>query len=477
MKENILVVDLDNTLIKIDLFQEKLLSLLVTNPILFIKAIALLFKRKTLSKEFIADKTIINSKYLPINKKVLSLIHDYRKKGYKIILATGCSEKYIESIKMHIYNFDTCLSSNKIENCVGNNKLKKIKKLIGENSAFIYIGDSQKDIVIWEHCKQAIITGNDTKKLIKILKNKNIKILNVVKSDNNFSISLLEQMRVHQWSKNLLLFFPAIFNRSLLHGDNLLLIILSFFSFCLIASSVYIMNDVVDIEKDRAHPSKKNRPIASGKISLINAYFLMSLCLLSSFLIASFVSTKLSLLLLIYLITNILYSFYFKRIMVLDILFLTFFYTLRLIAGNIQFDVPLSEWIISFSLFLFFSLGILKRYADLILLENNNNEKYLMSGLVYRSSDIPILTSLGVSSGLVSTLIIFLYIGDVSTIQLYKFPYILNALAPLFLFWISRLWILGVRGQIPSDPVKFTLRDPITYFLLFFSILILLLAG
>lgn len=282
---------------------------------------------------------------------------------------------------------------------------------------------------------------------------------------------ILKQMRVHQWSKNLLLFFPALLNDKLFHFDILITIIISFFSFSFISSSIYVLNDIIDVKKDRLHPVKRYRPIANGEFSIFQGYFLAVVLLCSGYLLSFFVGYSMVKIISIYILSNFLYTFHLKNFIVIDILMLVWFYTLRLICGNLFFEVPISEWLIAFSIFLFFSLGLLKRYIDNIMMENKN-----INFSVYSKDDSPVMMNLGVGSGLISTLVIILYLGSNQIRMIYASPLILILNAPLVLFWISRLWILGARGKINTDPVKFTLADPITYLLFILGFIIINLA-
>jgi 4-hydroxybenzoate polyprenyltransferase and related prenyltransferases len=246
-----LVVDLDNSLIKIDLFVEKLLKSIFINPFKFLTAIKLLFKNKAAAKDYIAKNFPINPQVLPYNKNVLKIIERYKKNNYKIILSTGASSLNAHSIANHLALFDETISSDGKTNNIGYSKLDKIKSLVGNE--FVYLGDSNADIPIWTFCKQAIIV-NPNRSTTNRLKNKKVKILEIFKNQNYFSkIKLIiKQLRVHQWAKNSLIFIPAIssfqeIGLSYVHG---------FLSFSFLASSIYIINDIIDLDRDRIHPKK-----------------------------------------------------------------------------------------------------------------------------------------------------------------------------------------------------------------------------
>tara|TARA_Y100001970_G_C14163581_1_gene819967 strand:- start:786 stop:1667 length:882 start_codon:yes stop_codon:yes gene_type:complete len=281
---------------------------------------------------------------------------------------------------------------------------------------------------------------------------------------------LFRQLRLHQWSKNAILFVPALADHKILQLNILINSIISFFAFSMLASCIYILNDIIDFKYDREHPQKKYRPIANGELSKSTGYILMSIC----FIIGIFLSLNLGKYFLIislsYILLNLSYSFYFKTIIILDVVLLMSFYTLRLIAGHIPNNIPLSPWLLSFSIFIFISLGFLKRYIDINTASNNNIQ---MNRYDYNINDKNILMTLGIASGLISTLVLILYTGSAEVQKLYNNPMILVTLAPLIIYWISRMWLLADRNEIKSDPVLFAIKDKILYLIIVLFIFIL----
>jgi len=295
----------------------------------------------------------------------------------------------------------------------------------------------------------------------------------VKKEKSNFKI-LLNQLRLHQWSKNLLLFVPALASHLIMKSSVFINIVIGFFAFSMLASSIYVFNDILDIDYDRKHPNKKTRPIAVGDLSIFSAYAIMLVCFLLGILAAQYLGITFFLVAISYILLNLLYSFYLKKTIILDVILLMLFYTLRLIAGHMPDAIPFSPWLLSFSIFLFFSLGLLKRYVDTIIMREHNAS--LISRHGYFIEDGNILMALGVGSGLVSSLVLILYTGSEQVQKYYNTPMILVALAPVILYWISRIWLLAERGWIKSDPVLFAVKDKVTYAVAIMFLAILLLA-
>jgi len=283
------------------------------------------------------------------------------------------------------------------------------------------------------------------------------------------------QLRIHQWSKNFLVFVPAIAGHLIFTEGIFFETFQTFCAFCLIASSVYIFNDIHDVESDRKHPINKERPIPSGVLP-VNLALLVAIIM---FIIGAIITIKsgyyFSIIMFLYIILNILYTSYIKQVIILDIILLMIFYTLRLLAGYVPLELMPSPWLLSFSIFLFFSLGLLKRYIAIILFQENDITT--ISGRGYSIKDRSIIMTMGVSSSLVSGLVLLLYTGSENVTVLYNRPIILIALVPIYLYWITWMWFMAERGNIKSDPVFFAIRNKSTYYVLTSLIIVGFLAG
>jgi 4-hydroxybenzoate polyprenyltransferase len=285
----------------------------------------------------------------------------------------------------------------------------------------------------------------------------------------------LRSIRIHQWVKNLLLFVPILTAHRYLDIEILQFVVVAFFSFGLCASSVYLINDMVDRESDREHHRKRTRPIASGEMSLTFAKWTAALFLLFSLLLAQTISMHFFFVLLAYFFLTTAYSFILKQLALVDIITLALLYTVRVIAGGVATGLAVSEWLIGFSLFFFVSLACVKRFSELWTLRLN--EKKSAQGRGYVVGDLDLISQFGLSTGCVAVLVFALYITSSDVTLLYRSPRLLWLICPLLLFWVSRLWLLAHRGLVHDDPIVFAIRDLTSYTVGFLAVGLLLLAA
>lgn len=273
--------------------------------------------------------------------------------------------------------------------------------------------------------------------------------------------TFLRAIRIHQWVKNLLLFVPLFTAHR--YFDLLILkeALLGFFAFGLCASSVYLINDMVDIESDRLHEKKRFRPIASGEMSLLLAKGTSGLFLLLSLLVAYTISLQFVMILAAYFVITAAYSFYLKQQALVDIITLSLLYTIRVVAGGIATQLEVSQWLIGFSMFFFISLACVKRFSELWNLRLA--EKVSAAGRGYVVSDLELISQFGLATGSVAVLVFALYVTSSDVTLLYRSPRLLWLICPLLLFWISRLWLLAHRGLVHDDPIVFAIRDRTSY--------------
>ncbi|MCB1053790.1 MAG: UbiA family prenyltransferase, partial [Acidobacteria bacterium] len=271
-----------------------------------------------------------------------------------------------------------------------------------------------------------------------------------------FMSSLIRLIRPHQWVKNLLLFVP-LFAAHRLNEPNLIWGCLAcFFAQSLIASAGYILNDLLDAHADRAHPIKRNRPLAAGSFPVPQAMFLMLFCLILGFVLAGLTPSPPYLYLCLYFLLSLSYSLYFKRKLMIDVMVLAGLYTLRIIMGGEATGILVSPWLLAFSMFLFLSLAFLKRAGELLLWTENK----VLPNRAYQREDLDIVLNLGPSSGMMAVLVFALYVSNEETHRLYHRQEWLWLVCPLLIYWIARMWFKARRGEIPSDPVLFALKDP-----------------
>ncbi len=276
----------------------------------------------------------------------------------------------------------------------------------------------------------------------------------------------LRAFRVHQWLKNTLILLPVASSHTAPTLPALILALQIFLALSFTASGLYLVNDVLDREHDRQHPRKQSRPIASGAISATSAWVIAGLLLLSGTLIGFAVTPRLGWLVLAYATLSALYSFRLKRVIALDIVVLASLYTTRVIAGGIGFDIELTGWFLAFSIFLFSSLALLKRVVELnatLSEEAGQPAKRVMPGRGYQLDDMRVLTMFGIASAMSAGVIYCLYITSPEILRLYMEPEFLWLGLPMILYWVTRIWILALRGEVHDDPVVFTLKDSASY--------------
>ena len=285
-----------------------------------------------------------------------------------------------------------------------------------------------------------------------------ISILRTMPDTSSTFVSLVRQMRVYQWVKNLLLIVPLALAHRTGDTDALVACIWGIVAFSLVASSVYIVNDISDLEHDRAHPRKRFRPLASGAISLPLAWSVVAVCVVvASAICATVMPQSFTLWLITYAVATTAYSFVLKRIALVDVIALAGLYALRIAAGGAAASVEVSPWLLGFSLFLFMSLAFLKRYAE--LRDTIEREGTHVSGRGYHVGDAEFVLMAGTALGFVAVLVFTLYVNGPQVQTLYRHPYRMWLIAPCLVYWVSHLWLTAHRGGMHDDPIVFAARD------------------
>lgn len=475
MSKEILTIDLDGTLIKSDMLFEAFIYRFFRNPLIIFACFYFLFiKRSKLAlKEFLSKSLIDNfsASDIPFNENVKELILQKRGEGYKCYLVSASVDPVVQKFYSAYHElFDGAFGSNKERgNLAGSNKLKFIKELVASEGAdsFCYVGDSAKDIVIWNETKEAYC--NTTKSSIigkirvpkVIIKEKVSKVSKLI----TLSKAILKQMRVHQWAKNSLIFLPAVATHHLLAWGDYLNLLVAFFAFSFLASSVYIINDFLDINDDRAHVSKRNRPLASCKLPIPLGFILLFVCLGISFGFAYFVSWLLVYMCLAYFILNLAYSIKLKKIVLFDCIILSLMYVYRIGIGVCVTTLILSPWMMSFSFFLFLSLAFVKRYSELYNLAKSSDGKNVKNSRGYHVADMNLIMLFAVVSGVVSVLVCNLYYNSEEVKETFKTLWITYLSLPVLVYWLCRVFLLTYRGQMNEDPVLFAIKDKTSFIL------------
>ncbi len=255
-------------------------------------------------------------------------------------------------------------------------------------------------------------------------------------------------LRPHQWVKNTLVALPSVAD----HAFHPIPVLVAFTCFCMAASAVYLLNDCFDLDYDRAHPQKKFRPIAAGKISIPDALVVGFVLAVFSFSTTCFFSYRLGFVIGGYIGLSVAYSLIFKRFVMLDVVALAMLYGMRVVGGSMVTGIPLSPWLIAFCFFLFLSLGLMKRITELMNVET-------VSGRSYDGNDLQVLTGLCSSAGLVSVLVLGLYINSPDVMTFYHRPQVLWGICVVLAGWIGRASLIAGRGEMHHDPVVFAVTD------------------
>ena len=446
-----LCVDLDGTLVRTDTCAESILALLARNPFLLFPMLAWLARGKAYFKARVAERTSFNASLLPYSSELLEYLRSERARGRRLALATASDESVARQVEAHLHLFDEVIASNGDVNLAGSKKLEALEARYGKGG-FAYAGNARVDVPIWREADHAILV-NTRRSIQRKLERDRVRIARVFPAPKSALRGLIRALRPHQWAKNLLIFVPLVFGHKLGDIQRLKEAAVAFAAFCFCASSVYVLNDVLDIEADRKHHLKRTRPFAAGEIPVGAGLAAVPLLLGLSLAISGF-SPYFTGYVAGYFVVTLGYSMFLKRLPIVDVLLLAGLYTLRIMAGGAATDVVISPWLLGFSMFLFLSLALVKRYSELRALGDARG---------YTASDLPQLSSFGTASGYIAVLVLALYINSADVRILYSRPLLLWMVCPLLIYWISRVWLLAHRGELHDDPVLFALKDKISY--------------
>ncbi|WP_136681445.1 UbiA family prenyltransferase [Neptunomonas sp. XY-337] len=446
-----LFVDLDGTYTKTDLLFESFILAFKRNPLIILNCFFWLTQGIANLKNQLSKISKIDTKNLPLNQEFFSFLKQEKKKGRKIYLATASNEIYAKSIVDNTDIFHDYISSDKKTNLKGKEKLKKIKEI---SEVFSYAGNDLIDFEIFKEAHESILV-NPSASAIKQSK--------ITPVDQTFDISTASgktwarQLRLHQWLKNLLILVPLLVSGSFTEIESIFTIIAAFFSFSLLASSTYILNDLIDLESDRSHARKKYRPLAAGLISIKSAALVAASLFSTSILVALSLSYAFSLILFAYLSLTLFYSFKVKQYIGMDVVTLALLYTIRILAGAAAINVATSFWLLAFSIFIFLSLALVKRCSEIKSMEAEG--KQLAKGRDYNIEDYAVLKSFGTSSAMLALLMFCFYINNNVLTNQYHQPDILWLIVPALCYWLMRMWIKTHRGEMHDDPIVFSLKD------------------
>lgn len=453
-----LCVDLDGSLIRTDLLWESVAALLRDRPWTLLRLPGWLRAGRATLKQRLAEAASLDVASLPYRSEVLAYLSDQKARGRSLVLATAADAALAEAIAAHLGLFDAVLASDGQHNLKGAGKRAALEARFGVRG-FDYLGDSPADLAVWESARSALVVGGTPEFAQAVAQRAPLGPGFPEPSDRGRWRLWRRQLRVHQWSKNLLLFLPLVAGHRLADPRALAAATLGFLAFCAVAAAVYLFNDLVDLPADRVHVRKRGRPLASGRIAIPTALAAAGGLILGAAAIATALPPAFVGLLGVYALGALAYSLRLKRLLIVDVFCLAGLYTVRVLAGGAATGIVISAWLLSFTMFFFLGLALLKRYTELRALPITAAPRASLPGRGYQADDADMVRSLGTASSALAVLVVALYIHDPASAALYRHPDVLLLLCPLLLGWSCRAWMLAHRGAMHVDPVAFALKD------------------
>jgi 4-hydroxybenzoate polyprenyltransferase len=448
-----LVVDLDGTLTPVDTLAESLIRAIRQAPLTLLLLPLWLLRGRAAFKRAIAQRALPAVAQLPYREPLLAYLRDEKAAGRRLVLATAADRAIAADVARHLDLFDEVLATEDGRNLKGEAKLEAIRASVGP--AFAYAGDSRADLPVWLAAQAAVLVGVSAGVAAQV--RARVPIEREFPAEAAGLRAWLRALRLHQWLKNLLIFVPLLTAFAFADAGVLVDAFAAFLSFSLAASATYVVNDLWDLDSDRAHPRKRFRPLAAGHLPIGQALAVAGCGLAAAFALAAAVNVAFLLMLLVYLAMTSAYSWVLKQYVLIDVLTLALLYTLRIVAGAAATGIAVSSWLAAFSVFVFLSLALVKRCAELVALREAGVPA--TRGRDYRVDDLVVLWPLGVGAALSSVVVFGLFISAPQTIDRYATPQLLWLAAVGLTYWLARLWIKTSRGEMHDDPVVYALRD------------------
>ncbi len=453
---DLLVVDLDGTLLRSDMLHESFWAAFSADWSSPFRAARALGNGRSALKRALAQRATIEVETLPYDERVLAYVRQWREGGGRTALVTASDQEIASRIAAHLGVFDEVHGSDGVRNLKGSSKADFLTERFGSRT-FAYMGDAAVDLPVWQAARRAI-----TVNLPRGLRTRVEAIDPEAEHLETASRSIrpyLKALRPHQWLKNILVFLPMLTAHEFT-AVTILQSVGAFAAFSLIASSVYVLNDLLDLKSDRAHPRKRLRPFASGAVPIAHGGAMLAGLIALGTAISMLLGWPFILAMVAYFVATTAYSLALKRRVIVDICALAGLYTMRIVAGGAATGIPLSAWLLAFSAFFFFSLAAIKRQAELI--DGAARGELQAAGRGYCAADLPIVAMMAIASGYVSILVMALYVSSPKVAELYAHPHLLGGICGVLFYWISRIVLLTHRGGMHDDPVVFAARDRVS---------------
>jgi 4-hydroxybenzoate polyprenyltransferase/phosphoserine phosphatase len=456
-----LVVDLDGTLLRTDLLFECAADALRHRPGGFFRAVLGAGSRSAL-KARLAQGHGVDLARLPLRAEVVARIKAERAAGRRIVLATASTAAMVQPLAEHLGLFDEVLASDEQRNLKGANKAAELVSRYGVRG-FDYVGDSRADLAVWQQARGALLVGPGARSLAARAAGlcESVEVLEPLPVIGKPEKGAFGLIRPRQWVKNLLVFLPLLAGHQLGNPALLMQALLAFFCVSFAASATYVLNDMLDIDSDRRHATKCRRPLASGAVSIPQGVAIGLACLAASVALMFALPPAAAALVVTYLVTTTAYSTFLKRKLLVDVFALALLYTLRVLIGSEATGLLSSPWLLGFSVFLFLSLAFAKRAAEVLNLDRQG--RVGTAGRDYYVWDKTALAASGIASAFGAAMVLALYIQGVEVVKLYRQPSWLWIAVPLMTYWLTRVWLLTMRGAMDEDPVVFATTDRTTW--------------
>lgn len=452
----VLAVDLDGTLLRSNMLHETFWSAFAKDWRTPFAAAAYLGRGKAQLKAMLAQRSAVDVTVLPYDEEVIAFIRAWRDRGGQVALVTATDQSLADAIAAHLGLFHEVFGSDGVRNLKGPNKASFLVQRYGAGN-YAYIGDTHADAEVWRNSGHAVVKSRSARVRARAQAHASF---HAIAPPAGSAKGLLRALRPHQWLKNVLVFLAAAGAHRLLDPDLMLRAFGAFVAFCLVASSVYFINDLLDLSADRTHARKRNRPFASGAAPIELGLPITVLLLAAGLGIAALLGPLFLLVIVIYFVTTTAYSLSLKRYTIIDICVLAGLYSIRVLAGGVATGLPISVWLLAFSLFIFFALAAVKRQAELV--DAVKAGKLRIVGRGYHPDDLALVSQMATASGLVSVLVMTLYLSSDAVTRIYARPEALWGVTPVLLFWISRVVFKAHRGEMHDDPIVFAAKDRVS---------------
>ena len=456
-----LCVDLDGTLIAGDCFWESLLTLLRHRPWLVVLLIPAALGGVPRVKQRLAQLAPLDAAELPWREAVLAQVRDARAAGRPVVLATAADARVAQAVAAHLGTFDAVIASDGRANLKGAAKAAAIAREL-DGRGFEYVGDSRADVPVWDAAERAHAVNPSPAIRARLTGSGRLGEVIDDRPAGAWAWHVLRAMRVHQWSKNLLLAVPMLVGQEIFSAAPWGLLAVAFVAFSLCASAVYVVNDLLDLPADRQHPGKRHRPFAAGALSIPQGLALVPVLLGAGLALAAmWLPATATAGIAAYVMLAMSYSLFVKGRAIIDVIWLAGLYALRLIIGGAAVAMFPSAWLLGFAMFMFLSIAFVKRYTELVDLASRDGER--VAGRDYRVDDLNLIGTVGPVSGYLAVVVFALYITSDDVLALYNRPELLWLGCPLLIYWLTRVWLKAHRRILGDDPVMFTVRDPLSY--------------